>query len=146
MLPGRPRHVEGARQVDLQHGLEQVGREIVKGTVAEDAGVVHDYVDPTERLDRPLHHRGPLFRRRDAVVVGDRLAPCSSDLLDHQVGRARAAATPRDVSADVVDHDARPAPRQLQRMGAAQAPAGAGHDGDVAVEAQLCHRAPYTIV
>ena len=55
------------------------------------------------------------------------------DFFYHLQGRVRMArAVAR--AAQVVDHDFRPAPRQLDRIGPAEAAAGAGDNGDFVLE------------
>ena len=76
----------------------------------------------------------------DRRAVGDRLAAQRLDLVDHRLGRRRrAAARAVDRAAQVVDHHLGPAPRELQRVLRAQAAAGAGDDGHLAVEADVRH-------
>ena len=75
----------------------------------------------------------------DRVVVGDGLAARLLDLVDDLVGRGRALACPVVLAAEVVDDDLRAARREEQRVGATEAVAGAGDDGDASIEPQIRH-------
>ena len=106
-------------------------------------GVVHHDVDAAERVERALHDRGAALGGGDRVGVAHRLAAGVDDLGDDLLGRGRRAAGAVDRAAEVVHHDARAAPGELERVAASETTAGAGDDRDLSVEAERIH-APET--
>ena len=65
--------------------------------------------------------------------------PRSTISCDHGLGRADVAALAAQRAAEVVDDDAGAPAGQLQGVLAAEATSGTGDDGDLAVEADVCH-------
>jgi hypothetical protein len=100
--------------------------------IAHEAGVVHDRRRGVpNRLDAPRRtRRRPPSQSAIVVAVGDRLAAERDDRGDDLLGRGRRRAGAVERDADVVDDDARPLARELERVRAAEAATGAGHDDD----------------
>jgi hypothetical protein len=116
------------------HAVDEVpvfGAHLRVGDIAEDAGVVDDDVDTAEGVEGALHD---LVAVLDGVIVGDRGAAGGLDLVDDLVGGRRRLALAGEAAAEVVDDDLGAARRQEQRVGAAQAAAGARDDRDLAIE------------
>src|ERR1700737_4380413 len=129
MPPGRNRDAERSGEVDEKHWLDEVGSEVVKRLVAQDARVVDHDRKAAELLQRLLDDALASLSGGHGVVVGNGLASGRPDLLDHLrrwIG----------VTGEVVDHDPRAATRQLQGVAAAPAAAGPGDYRNVAVESQ----------
>ena len=137
--PRRLGDVEGALQVHVEDRVQQVGVHVVERLVAQDAGVVDHDVDAAEGVERRLHDGLAALRRGDRVGVGDRLAARRLDLVDDELGRAGIAAGAVDGAAEVVDHDQRAAPPELQGVLATEPAAGARDDRHLAVETECCH-------
>ena len=102
--------------------------------VAQDARVVHEDVDPPERVDRAPHDRARPLGGGDGVGVRHRAPACRLDLADHLVRRGDARPGPVPRSAQVVDHDLRPFAREQERVRAADAAARARDDRHLPVE------------
>ncbi len=73
--------------------------------VAYDAGVVHEYVEVPERLDRGAHHVVATVPVRHVVGVGDRLAAHLLDLVHDPLSRCAVVARAVDRASEIVDHD-----------------------------------------
>ncbi len=125
--------------MDVDDRIEQVGGQVVKGLVAEDAGVVDDDVDAVEGVERGLYHRFATSGGRNAVAVGDRLAAEVADFPGDRLCRSGVGALAVDRTAEIVDHHARAARGQQQGVLPAQPSAGAGHDRDLPVKSEICH-------
>src|SRR5207253_9467017 len=97
MPPGREGDVERSSQVDPQHGLHQVQREVLKNLVAQDPGVVYDDLKAAKSIQRLLDQPLAPICRSHAVGVGDGHSAQSSNLLDHCLGGAAAFAVAADV-------------------------------------------------
>ena len=69
----------------------------------------------------------------DVVAVGDRLAARRADLVDHLAGRPGAAAGAVELAAEVVHHDPRALPGELERVGPTEPAPRSGHDHDAPV-------------
>ena len=102
--------------------------------VAQDARVVDEHVEATERVDGLLHHLLGARPRGDAVVVRGGAAARGGDLVDDLLRRCRVGAVAVGASAEVVDDDRRAFGGEQQRVTTADAAPGAGDDGDLAVE------------
>src|SRR5690606_9054574 len=74
----------------------------------------------------------------DVLGVGDRLPAGGHDLVDHLLRGTDIAAAAVHRAADVVHHDLRTLRREQQGVLAADAPAGARHDGDPSVTDAHC--------
>src|SRR5690606_36017006 len=125
------------------HRLEVRRLELGEGLVAQDAGVVDDDVDAAEVVDRGLDDRPAALGRGDRVVVGRGLTAGLADLLHGLVGHARARARAVGLPAEIVHDHLAAARGELQGVGLAEAAAGAGDDGHLAVEADVAHGGPF---
>ena len=105
--------------------------------VAQDAGVGDQHVDAAPLGHGALDHGGDAGIVGDRGAVGDGFAAGLGDLRHDRLGRRRRSARAVERAAQIVDHDLRAAPRELERVAAAQAAAGAGDDDDLAVEANV---------
>ena len=107
----------------VEHRLELLVGHLLDGGVPGVAGVVDDDVEAAEllerRADEPVGEPG----LGDVAVDRDRLGSERLDLV-HDGGARRLV--------EIVDHDLRPVPRQLQRDGAADAAARARYESDFA--------------
>jgi hypothetical protein len=109
----------------------------------EVAGVVDEHVDAAEALDRVGRDRGGGRGVGDVGAVGDRLAAGGHDLVGDALGEAHvAAAVAGEHVAEVVDDHLGATLGERQRVCAAEAAAGAGHDRHLSVEAQLLSHRP----
>ena len=133
-----PAAVEAAVEVDLQHGVEILGRHVDELLVAQDPGVVHQDIAAPEGIDRGLDDVAGRLELGDAVVVGRGLAAEGLDLLAHDGGGIRVGAATIGAAAHVVDDHAGAFLRQRQRDTAPDAPSRTGDDGDLALQ-QLAH-------
>ena len=93
----------------FEHEAEIVERHLREALVAQNAGIVHEYVDAPPMMEHLRNHRshGGFVgnRRRNR----HRLATCCDDFRNDAVGgRLR----------EVIDHQAGTLPRQIERMGA----------------------------
>ena len=120
-------------------GSTQVGRHVVEGLVAQDAGVVDDDVDAAERVERGLHDRRAALGRGDASRCWRPRRRRGLDLVDDVRGRARRRPGAVDRAAEVVDDDPGAAAGELERVRPAEAATGAGDDRDLAVETEIRH-------
>jgi hypothetical protein len=126
--------------VDVEHRVDVGRRHVVKGAVADDAGVVDDDVDPAERRQGGVDDGLAAFGCGDRVGVGHGHAAGGLDLGDHLLGRPRRGALAVDAAPEIVDHDLGAPGGQQQGVGPAEPAAGAGHDRHPPVEPQLGHR------
>ena len=112
----------------------------MEGAVAQDAGVGDDDVDLAEGVDRGLDDRLAALGGVDAVRVGDGFAAGRLDLLDDLVGHLAAGlAFAVAAAAEVVDDDLGAARGEEQAWERPEAAAGAGDDGDAAIESNITH-------
>ncbi len=114
-----------------------------EGFVAQDPRVVDEDVDPAPFFHRGLDHRCDVRVLRHVRAVGDRFAAAFQDFLDDRFGRRERRSRAVARAAEIVDDDLRPARREREGMRAAKAVAGAGDDGDLAVEPDGQGSAPY---
>ena len=96
-------------------------------------GVVHERVEPAERVDRALHHAARACEVGDVLAVGDGLAAHRLDLLDDLHRRAERPALAVHVAAEVVDDDLGAFGRVRERVLAADPASRSGDDDDAAV-------------
>ena len=129
VLARRPRAV----QVHLDDRVEVLGRHVEDRAVPNDAGVVHEDVEPTELRHGLLDHLAGLVVVRHVGVVGRRHATAVLDDLHGLIRRSGRALT-RHRSAEVVDQHVRPVLGQLHRVAAADAVPRPRDDGHLAVE------------
>jgi hypothetical protein len=141
-LPDRLGRLDRAHQVDVDHEREVGDLHLREALVAEHAGVGDQDVDAAPVIHGVLDHPLDAGVVGDRRAVGDRLAAQRLDLLDHAVRSLRAAARTVDGAAQVVDHDLRAAPGELEGVLATEAAACAGDDGHFAVEADVRHEEP----
>ena len=118
----------------LDDGVEVLGRHREHHLVAQDAGVVHEHVEPAERVDRGADDVLGALEVGDAVVVGDGLAAALVDDVDDLVGGALVGAFAGDRAAEVVDDDLGAVVGEHDRFAAADAVARSGDDRHLAVE------------
>ena len=128
---------ERALQVDGKDAFDVILGQVLKQGIALVAGVVDDYIDPAEALQRA---GGDRFATRfccHVIAIGDspaaRLANFRRDLFGKRYGGTLA---PR-VAAKVVDHNRRAAFGQQLGIGLAQPAGGAGDDGDPAGQVDI---------
>src|SRR5262249_25602370 len=121
-------HVEAAAQVYVQHGSPLVWRKLVEGERLEDARVAHHCIEATEAIDGGVDDRLATRGGGHRVVRGDGDATSLLDLGDDLVGDAGVCAVTRHAATEVVDHDCRTAPRQVERKQATETPASASDD------------------
>ncbi len=137
----------GAGRVErTTHMHRQVPGEVVCVCLREpgppdDAGVVDHDVEVPELLERRTDERRCAGLGCHVAGVGEGNPARGHDLGGHAGGRpgVRSGAVHRP--AEVVDDDASPPLRQQQRIGAADATAGAGDDGSAPFEAELAQAA-----
>ena len=116
-------------QVNAHHRVPLLFARRDEHAVAEEAGVVHQHVEPSEGLDRRRHEPLRPFPIRDVVAVRHGLsARRANGLHDLVRGRAPAAATV-GLHAEIVHHHLRPLPRELEGVLPPDASPGSGHDG-----------------
>ncbi len=125
---------EVAAQVDLDHGVPLLDRHVEDHPVAQDAGVVHDRVDPAEGVVREVEEGlGPLGFG-DVVEVRDGLAAGGDDLLDHLGGGPGVGAAAVPFASEIVHDDRRALGREEDRLPPADPPSGTRDHGHLAVE------------
>jgi hypothetical protein len=100
-------HEHRADHVDLEHRPPLVGRRAQQQSAAQDAGVVHDDVEPAPRVDGELHHGAGVVGVGDVAVRRHRLAARGADLGRHVVGRTGRRTGAVGLDAEVVHHHAR---------------------------------------
>ena len=130
-MPGQR---ERALQVHRYDSVEVCLGHGEKHLVADDAGIVHDDVEPAVLLHRPLDQGLGRLPVRDRAVVGDGLTAAADDLGGDRFGRRFLGLLAVQSRSEVVDHDRRAGRGKSEAVGAAEAPAAAGHDRDLAVE------------
>ena len=117
-----------ALEVDGDDRVPLVLGHVEQGPVPEDARVVYEDVESAERFDREgdeVAGGGPVG---DVVTAGHGPAAAGPDLGADGFGRPAIGAVAVNGRAEVVDDDARPAGRQGERVGPADAAAGARHN------------------
>jgi hypothetical protein len=114
-------------QVDADHGVEVGFGHVEEDRVAQEAGVADDDVDVAELLHGQVEERLRVVPVGGVAEVRDRLAAHRLDLVARSTRRGLVAALAVGLGADVVDHDARAEPRQLERVTAPE-PRGSARD------------------
>jgi hypothetical protein len=128
--------VHGDHRVPLGFG------HVDQHAVTEDACVVDHDVQTPVALDRQVNHRLGLGKVCDVATIGHRLAARLDDLGHHLVRRTIVlTAVSATVAAKVVHHHFGAVLGQHQRMLAADAPPGTGHQTDASLT-QFCHALP----
>ena len=131
--------VPRALEVHGDDGVEVGFRHREDHLVAQDACVVHEHVESSERLDCRVDD---VVRRRvvgHVVVVGDGLTTATLDDVDDGLGGALVGPFSADRTAEVVHHDLRSVVGQHDRLAPPDAVAGAGDDRHFAVENPHLH-------
>ena len=118
----------------LHDRVEVFGRHREHHLVAQDAGVVDQHVEATERVDRGADDVLGAVEVGDAVVVGDGLAAALVDDLDDLVGGALVGALAAHRSTEIVHHDLGAVVGEHDRFAASDTVARTGDDGHLAVE------------
>ena len=122
-----------AEHVHPQNGLPLVLLGVHEHAVPDDPRVVDHHVEPTERLDRELHHLARGIPVRDVVGRHHGLAAERCDLRNHLrcwgVGRIGSVLC----DTEVVHHDPGALSGELQRVRPSEAAACAGHDHDTSL-------------
>lgn len=121
----------------VYQGFEPIGGHVLEWSVADDSRIVDHDVHSAPGAKGGVDDRSSAFGAGHAVGVGDGLTAALPDLLRDDVRGLGVGADPGHRSADVVDHDARPACSEQQRVLLAQTGAGAGDHGDLLVESQF---------
>ena len=119
-----------AEEVHVHHPPEGRHVHLGEALVGQDAGVVHQDVDPAPEVLGTRHHGGDLVGPRHVRAVRHGAAARGLDLGDD----ARRALGRRPVAAEVVDDHAGAPGGQPQRMGATEPSAGPRDHCDPAVE------------
>jgi hypothetical protein len=124
-VPYRLGAVDRAEQVHVDDAAKILQRHLGEGLVPQDAGIVHQHVHPAPGVHGLGDHRLDLLEVSDVGAVSQRFTAGRVNLVDHRSGR---------LGPEVIDHDLCSVRGQRQGVGAAQARAGAGHDGDPIIE------------
>jgi hypothetical protein len=124
-----PHRAEVALEVDAHDVVEVVLAHVEEHPVAQEAGVVHEDVEPAPLLEAAPDHGERVVPIGDVAAVGHRVATRSADLVDHRVGRARLTLT-REREPEVVHHDLHALPRQRERVRPTEAAPRAGDERD----------------
>src|SRR6202035_1325563 len=103
------------------------------GAVADDARVVDEDVDAAELVPGPGEHPVDVGIVADVTEVGDGPAAAALDHL-HDPGSVVTLARTVDPTAEVVHHDGRPVPGELDRVPAPDAVSRASDDGDLSLQ------------
>ena len=124
-----------AHQVHIDDEPEIVQAHLREASVPQNAGVVHQQIDPTPGAHGLLCHVDHRGRVGHRAGMCQRLSAGRDDLVDHRLRGRGARAQTIDGAAQVVDHDLGSARRQRQRMLATQPTPRPGHEGHPAVKA-----------
>jgi hypothetical protein len=138
----RPRgatYPDRTHQADVHQSAKLVGGIPGERTGEAVAGVVDDDIDTAERVERALHRGGGAVLLADVVRIRHCFAAGALDFIGHVSGGKIRCSRAVERRANVVDHNARPAPREQMRIGAAQTVAGAGYNRHAAIETHLIH-------
>jgi hypothetical protein len=123
-------HVEGAVEVHPQHVRPVRPAHAMEDTVAQNAGVVDQHIDPAKGGECGLDDLLGVLRLGDGERGSDRLTAAALDLVHHLVGGRGIGAGAFEARADVADDDAPTLAGHRQRNAAADAPSGAGDNCD----------------
>ena len=137
--PRRAGHVERSDQVDVERVPQRRQIGIGKITPPDDSCIVHDDVDPAERIERCLDDRRRTRLRRHIVGVADSQTARGDDLVGHSSRRTYVGADTLLRSAEVVHHDARTSRPEQSGVRPSDSPAGTRDHCDSTVETQLAH-------
>ena len=134
-FPHSLRAVDTADQVNVHHGAEIVQRHLHECLVAQDAGIVDQDIDAAPTfLDVGDH----LFHSRhvgDAGAIGHGFAAERGDFIHNGLRRRERRARTIASAAEIVDDHLGATPRQIKRIGPAQAAAGTGNNGNTPFKA-----------
>ena len=123
----------------IHHEAEVVHAHLGKALVAQNAGVVDQYVHTAPGVDGLLHHGLHRCKVGHRGRIGQGLAACSTNLIHHLLRRACCTTAAIHGTTQVIDQHFGAAGRQGQRMLAPQATARTRHDGYAAFEFDVCH-------
>src|SRR6185436_5657992 len=107
---------KSALEVDVDHGVDHGVVHLVKGLVAQDAGVIDQHVDPSEGGQRGLHDCLSAFGSGDGVVVRRGLPAQLGDLVYDPLSGGRRGAAAVECATKVVDQDMCSSPSKLERV------------------------------
>ena len=127
-----------ALQVHVEHGVHQVGCQVVETLVAQDACVVNHNVDTAVSVNSRLHDGCAALWGGNAVGVGNGNAAQGNYFVHHFLRCALVAAASVQCAAQVVDHHKCPAGSQQQRVLSAKPTTSARNNGYFAVKSQFC--------
>ena len=127
-------HVRRTGEMYLQDDVPIRHRHVLERLVAQDAGVVDQYVDRAVGIDRSVDDAFGALGIGDRIFVCNRHTARSRDFLDHRVGHI-AGTRAIHGSAQIVHHDFRPAFGELECMAATQSATGPSHDCDFVFKA-----------
>lgn len=136
-LPGWKRDVKSSVEMNIEDRVDHGLVHLVERLVPQDAGVVDQYVNPTEGVDCSLHDGRSTLPGGYAVVVGNGAAAEGDDLVDDPLGRGFRSAAAVDAAANVVDDHIGTALTKLERVGAAETASCTGDDDDEAIEPEF---------
>jgi hypothetical protein len=111
--------------------------------VAQDAGVVDQHVELAEGVDRLANHAVDCLGVGHVCRVERGLAARGPDRIDDLLARCRVGTCAVGRGAEVVHDDLRTMLREHERIGPADAPAGAGYDCDSSLTQFHCALSPY---
>src|SRR4029453_12959374 len=109
-------------------------RQFVEGHGGQDARVAHDRVEPTKRVDRGTNDRLAALGTRHGLVRRHRHTPRALDLFDDLVGDAGVRALAVHRASEGVHHHRPTAPRNLNRIEAAETSASSSDDYNLVVK------------
>jgi len=128
-------------EMDPDHRVPLLRRHVGERPIPEDPGIVDEHVEVAKGLHRQLNQLPRLLPIGDVVVTVDGPTSTRLDLPCDLPGRGAVRAGPVYVPAEVIDHHPGPFRGEEQRVGAAKASAGAGHNGDPAIKST--HGSPF---
>jgi hypothetical protein len=119
-----------AIQVDIDNCFPFVDAHVEEVSVTNDAGIIHDAIDPAESLQGGVDYPFRRFLVRNAFDAGYRRAPGRRDFICDQFGRRPIGSR---LASQVIDYHFGSVCRKRQRKRAPDSGAGAGYDHDFAL-------------
>ncbi len=129
-------------QVHAHDAVPLVLGHVHDDAVAQDAGVVHQHVQVTERVDGLLDEATGAVPVGDVLAVDDGLAAHGADVVDGLLGGGGVGTATLLVAAEIVDHDLGALAREQQRVLAPEPATRAGDDGDATLQCTHDHDPP----
>src|SRR5690606_26751101 len=126
-------------QVHVDDRIPIVLGHLVEDHVPQDAGHVHDAVDPAEGVDRLLHHALRGLEVGDALAVDDGSTTRLLDDLDDFLSRRLVLTLAGYRTAEIVDHHLRALCSGKDRDLPSDAAAGTGNEDDLTFENVIGH-------